>query len=190
MMHYAREFQTWNLFEYKLVLEPDIEIVKSIKLELEEQPEYRFTTQYEIVLVSFQAKEEMESTLVRWLEKICNLQGSFPVMLNNFGGRPPHNIHIRIQDQKEIKKMINQFRMIDHFIQSNDCPPAVLIQSPQLDIINNLAENNFSKVLRKFSARCFHESFTAEKIKLFRKNRLDPDFRLAYAFTLPSGSRY
>ena len=192
-MNFAMKTQTLNsvqLLEYTLVIDPGIAINNSIREEIEKEELIPSKSTYDILLGSFQAKEELENTIVRWLQRIFNLQGSFLVTLNNFSGRPPHNIHIRIQNPEEIKKMINQLKMIDHFIQSNDCPPAVLCHTPQMEIINNIPENSFSKILNEFSDKSFHESFVAEKIKLFRRSSFESSLQLVYSFSLPPGSRY
>jgi hypothetical protein len=86
--------------------------------------------------------------------------------------------------------MINQFIMIDHFLQANDCPPAVLYFTPQLEISNNIPENSFNKILNEFSGKSFHESFIAEKVKLLRRSSFESSFQLAYSFSLPPDSRY
>jgi hypothetical protein len=193
VMYLAKEFKTWNaaqLVAYKLVMEPGPDILLHLKDELaKEELELNFTNP-EIILSSFQAKEEMEATLVRWLQRICNLQGAFLVTLNNYGGLPPHNIHVRIQDKEEIIKMISQLKMLDHFIQSNGCPPAILQNSPQLDIIKNLPENIYPTILNQFSGRCFHDSFIAEKIKLYKRHSVESPYQLVYAFSLPADSKF
>ena len=179
-----------QLLEYILVLEPGTPVNDAIRKEIEKDELIQSKSSYSILLGSFQAKEELENTIVRWLQRIFNLQGSFPVTLNNFSGRPPHTIHLRIQDPGEIKKMINQFIMIDHFLQANDCPPAVLYFTPQLEISNNIPENIFNKILNEFSGKRFHESFIAEKVKLLRRSSFESSFQLAYSFSLPPDSRY
>jgi hypothetical protein len=192
-MNFAMKTKTLNsaqLLEYALVLEPGVFINKAIREEIEKEQLIPSKNSYEILLGSFQAKEELENTIVRWLQRIFNLQGSFVVTLNNFSGRPPHNIHLRIQDPEEIKKMINQLKMIDHFIQTNDCPPAVLCYTPQMEISNNIPENSFYKILNEFSGKSFHESFVADKIKLYKRSQFESSFQLTYSFSLPPGSKY
>src|SRR5688572_7000722 len=175
----TRSVNAVHLQEYFLVLEPGTEINISIREVIEKDELVSSKTSYEIFLGSFQAKEEMENTIVRWLQRIFNLQGRFLVTLNNFSGQPPHNIHLRIQEPAEIKKMINQLNMIDHFIQANDCPPAVLCLSPHLEISNSIPENSFNKILNMFSGKSFHESFIAEKVKLYRRSSSESSFQLA-----------
>ena len=192
-MNFAMKTKTLHsvqLLEYSLVLEPGMAINTAIREEIEKEELIPSKSSYEILLVSFQAKEELEDTIVRWLQRIFNLQGSFLVILNNFSGKPPHNIHIRIQNPEEIKKMINQLKMIDHFIQTNNCPPAILFHSPQMEISNNIPENSFSKILNEYSNKSFHESFIAEKIKLYRRLSGESSFQLVYSFSLPPGSKY
>jgi hypothetical protein len=192
-MDFAMKFKTPRmvpLMEYTLVLEPGAAINQAIKEEIEKEEMLQVKASYVIRLGSFQVKEEMEEIIIRWLQRIFNLQGSFLITLNNFGGRPPHNIHLRIQDPEEIKKMINQLKMIDHFIQTNDCPPAELCHTPQMEISNTVPENSFSNILKEFAAKSFHESFIAEKIRLYRRSSFDSTYQLAYSFTLPPGSKY
>lgn len=193
IMNYAMETKKWLLpevCEYKLVLEPGKNIKTKVQAELEDANIQHEKSEVGIPLGSFLAKEQMEVTLIRWIQKICNLQGRFELTLNNYGGRPPHQVHIRIQDQSEIKKMINQLKMIDHFIQANDCPPAILPASPQMEFINNLPEHLYYKVLNKFASRSFHETFTAEKICLYKRAGITSPFMLVNSFALPTSSRY
>jgi len=110
--------------------------------------------------------------------------------LNNYSGRPPHTIHLRIQEPEEIQKMISQLIMIDQFIQANECPPAQLFHSPHLEISNTVPENSFSKILNEFSGKSFHESFMAEKISLYRRSIPGSSFHLAYSFSLPPQTKY
>ena len=80
-----------ELWEYQLVVYPDEPVNEKL---IEERN--RFYSKYDtrsqvqlkphILIANFLAKEEMEATLLRWIQNICNLQSSFNVCLNNFGG--------------------------------------------------------------------------------------------------------
>ena len=86
--------------------------------------------------------------------------------------------------------MINQLKMIDHFIQANDCPPAILYFTPQMEISNTIPETKFNKILNEFSGKSFHESFAAEKVKLYKRSSIESSFQLIYSFSLPPFPRY
>src|SRR6186713_633044 len=45
-----------------------------------------------ITVAAFQAGEEMEETLIRWIQRICRQYRSFNLTLNNYSGFPPHTI--------------------------------------------------------------------------------------------------
>lgn len=45
-----------------------------------------------ITLAVFQAGEEVEDTLIRWIQRICQQHRSFEIALNNYSGIPPHTI--------------------------------------------------------------------------------------------------
>ncbi len=43
-----------------------------------------------ITLAAFQAGEETEDTVIRWVQRICHQQKAFDIALNNYSGIPPH----------------------------------------------------------------------------------------------------
>jgi 2'-5' RNA ligase len=43
-----------------------------------------------ITLAAFQAGEETEDTVIRWIQRICHQHKSFDIALNNYSGIPPH----------------------------------------------------------------------------------------------------
>jgi 2'-5' RNA ligase len=43
-----------------------------------------------ITLAAFQAGEETEDTVIRWIQRICHQHRSFDIALNNYSGIPPH----------------------------------------------------------------------------------------------------
>ena len=105
-------------------------------------------------------------------------------MINNFSGKPPHTIHLRIQNPEEIKKMTHQLIMIDHFIQDNECPPAQLNHSPHIVISDSIPENCFNKILNAFSGKSFNGSFMSEKIQLYRRPSVEMNFQLVTSLSL------
>src|SRR6476646_1572726 len=49
----------------------------------------------DLLISSFQVKEGMEETIIRWLEKICFLNKGFQIILNNYSCIPEEEIFIR-----------------------------------------------------------------------------------------------
>lgn len=80
--------------DYLLVLYPRGDLGDRL---LEEQQQ--FNTEYcvaghankpHITLAAFQAGEETEDTVIRWIRRICHQRKSFDIALNNYSGIPPH----------------------------------------------------------------------------------------------------
>jgi hypothetical protein len=93
-----------GLAEYLLVVYPDGELRERL---LEEQQQ--FSSDYglgqragrgqtiggnkpHITLAVFQAGEEAEDMMIRWIRRICQQRRSFETALNNYSGIPPHTL--------------------------------------------------------------------------------------------------
>jgi hypothetical protein len=141
-----------------------------------------------ITIAGFLAKEAMEETLVRWIRNICQIQESFTVTLNNYSGVPSHTIFLRVQDPAPFIQLASRLRIIDSFVQSNDCPPVQLTAKPFLSIAGGLPESIYSEAITLFAQKTFHASFTLEKLVLVKRSwegdrdELVERFHLAPAF--------
>jgi 2'-5' RNA ligase len=164
-----------NLWEYLLVAHPNQEVFDKV---IEEKrffyENYRHKlavqTKPHITIANFLAKEEMEATLARWIQNVCNLQNSFTVTLNNYSGFPPHTIYLRIQNAEPFKKLTNALKILDGFIQSNDCPPLKVISKPHLTIARQLPQFIYETAIKEYSQKNFHESFKVDKLILLKRD--------------------
>lgn len=162
-----------GLQEYQLVVRPGKSLVEKIHAEkqrLFKKFEMGFPDSMQpcIVVSSFLAREEMEETLIRWIQRICSNQKGFQVTLNNYSGFPPHTIYLRVQDLRPFQQLATKLKAIDDFI-------AVLtdyIKKPHLSFESKLPEKIFEKVLFHYSQKKFHESFIVNELILLKKDRL------------------
>jgi 2'-5' RNA ligase len=164
-----------NLWEYLLFAHPNQEVFDKVieeKMFFYENYGHKLAVQTKphITIANFLAKEGMEATLGRWIQNVCNLQNSFTVTLNNYGGFPPHTIFLRIQNAEPFKKLANALRILDGFIQSNDCPPLKLISKPHLTIARQLPEFIYETAIKDYSQKIFHESFKVDKLILLKRD--------------------
>jgi hypothetical protein len=182
-----------HLWEYTLLALPDEGVDGAIK----EEKEY-FDTLYSgfsgkregagISVARFLAKEAMEEIIVRWIRNICQIQESFTVTLNNYSGFPSHTIYLRIQDPSLFIQLANRLRIIDSFVQSNDCPPVQLMAKPFLSIAGGLPESVYTEAITLYAQKTFHASFTLERLVLVKRSwegerdELVDRFHLAPAF--------
>jgi 2'-5' RNA ligase len=175
--------------EYLLVIYPYGELHDKL---LEEQQQFLFDyglsmktrNRPHITVAAFQASEQMEETLIRWIQRICRRHESFPITLNNYSGFPPHTIYLRVQDPQPFRQLMQQLRAIDDFIRSSGCPPVNLISRPYLSIAGGLTEQVYNKAMLDYSQKTFHESFQVEELVLLKREHSFDACRTVNVFRL------
>lgn len=173
---------TWNqpdLYEYLLVVHPNEHVYNKIMTEkqafYEQFKEKRaIKTKPHITIANFLAREAMEETIIRYVQRICNQQPAFDVMLNNYSGFPPHTIYIRVQNQLPFRLLAKELKAVRDYVHSCSCPPVKLITNPHVSIARSLPEDVYFKALMQYSQKTFHETFTVNELVLLRRsNQLD-----------------
>jgi len=168
-----------NLYEYLLVVHPNEHVHQQV---LEEKKSFfnaykeksTFKTNSHIIVSKFWAKETMEETMIRWMQRIIGTQQSFSVSLNNYGGFPPHTVYLRVQDHQPFQQLANSLRVVDQYVQSNDCPPMQLVRNPHVSVAKKLPENVYEKAILDYAPKSFHASFEVTQLVLLRrKQQLD-----------------
>jgi hypothetical protein len=162
-----------GLFQYCLVIVPGAELCQKVVSEkqwLYEQLRHRPSTDPppNITVASFFANENMEDTIIRYMNRLCSKQYGFQISLNNFSGFPPGSIHLRVQDHFPFKQLANELESINSYITGCGCPPMKLNSHPQVSIANKVPENIYTKALMAYAQRTFHETFTANEFVLLR----------------------
>jgi 2'-5' RNA ligase len=165
---------TEGCYEYLLVINPGKEINE--KLVAEKQMFYddykektAIKTKPHITVASFFAKEGMENTIIRWMQRICSKQQSFAVTLNNYSGFPSDTIYLRIQNEAPFHKLAKELSVVNAYINSSSCPPMILTPRPHVSIADNLSEEIFFKALTQYAHKSFHESFLVNELLLLKR---------------------
>lgn len=175
----AQHFAVQQYYEYLLVVHPAEEVYAQIKQEKE-----NFYNTYKekvaaknpphITVANFLAKEEMESTIIRYMHRILSVQKSFTVSLNNYSGFPPHTVYARVQNHEPFKQLAASLKAVDQYVRSNGCPPARFITHPHVSIAKRLKQDVYEKAMFDYSQRTFHASFSADELVLLkRQNQFD-----------------
>lgn len=182
-----------DLHKYLLVAHPDSEV--SNKVMEEKQSFYdaykekaAINIKPHITVSSFLAKESMEDTLIRWIQRICSQQKSFTATLNNYSGFPPHTIYLRVQDELPFQKLTQDLKVINTYISSCSCPPMKIISKPHVSIAGSLSEDIYFKALIQYSHKSFHESFAVNKLHLIKKEHPYDAGKSINIFGLPPDS--
>ncbi|MBC6491047.1 hypothetical protein ACFSQD_15205 [Flavihumibacter stibioxidans] len=119
-----------------------------------------------MLLARFYAREEMENTLLRWLNRVAGQQESFPVLFNNYGSMPACPLYIRVQDPGPFRMLAENLRVIDAWLKGNDCPAITLFHHPRLPLMDRLDEQKAMEILLEFSGRCFRAEMELEELIL------------------------
>jgi len=122
-----------------------------------------------ITLAAFRAGEEVEDTLIRWIQRICNQQKHFEVALNNYSGIPPHTIYLRVQDPQPLRELMTQLRAIDDFVRPSGWPPVNINNRPYLSIAGGLTERVYNKAMPDYSRKTFHGIFRVDELVLLKR---------------------
>lgn len=184
-----------QLYEYLLIISPDSDVYE--KIQLEKQSFYNefmdkvaIKTTPHITVANFLAKESMEETLIRWIQRICNLRERFTVTLNNYSGFPPHTIYLRIQNEKPFQQFAKELKVVNTYVSSCSCPPMELISKPHLTIARRLTEEVYFKALTQYAHKSFHESFVVKELLLLRRENQFDDGKPVSVFGLPPSNTF
>lgn len=183
---------TWSqqhLHEYLLVVHPGEDVYNKVMVEKQafyEQFGERIAikTKPHITIANFLARETMEETIIRYMQRICNQQPAFEVMLNNYSGFPPHAIYIRIQNPQPFRQLARELKAVSDYVYSCSCPPAKLITTPHVSIAHSLREEIYFKAMMQYSQKSFHETFTVNELALLRSDNEFDSCKTIYVFHL------
>lgn len=178
------------LFEYLLVVHPDSGVYRRIVEEKQSfynefKEKSAVETKPHITVANFMAKESMEETLIRYIQRVCNLNERFTVTLNNYSGFPPHTIYLRVQNEKPFQQFARELKAVNTYVSSCSCPPMKLISRPHLTIARQLPEEVYFKALTQYARKLFHESFVVNELLLLRRENPFVEEKRINVFGLP-----
>jgi 2'-5' RNA ligase len=181
-----------GIFEYLLVANPNGEVYEKVMAEKqvfynEYKEKFAIRTKPHITVANFLAKEAMEDTIIRWMERICSKQQSFIVTLNNYSGFPPHAIYLRVQNPAPFQQLAKELRAVNTYVSSCSYPSMNLILKPHVSIAKKLSEEIFFKALTQYAHKSFHESFMVNELLLLRRKHQHDTCKTINVFVLQPG---
>ena len=184
-------YQCNNLFEYLLVATSNEEINEQVQAEKNSFFDtygaiVSVKTKPYITVTKFLAKEAMEETIIRWMNRAIGTQPRFSVLLNNYGGFPPHTIYMKVQQQQPFKQLFDALQSVNHYVQSNDCPPMQLVTKPHLAIAKQLSLPVFNMAIQDYAKKSFSASFDIGELVLLRRQHEFDDCKQLTRFQLSS----
>jgi 2'-5' RNA ligase len=183
------QWAPFGFYEYLLVAHPDEKVNNKIVKEKEYfSDEYNqkiaIKTKPHITIANFVAKEAMEETIIRYMQRICLQQQAFSVMLNNYSGFPPHTIYLRVQNQQPFKQLAKELKAVSNYIDSCSCPRATLITNPHVTIARRLPESVYLKALMDYGQKTFHATFAVNELLLLKRTTLFDPYKPVNVFRL------
>lgn len=124
-----------------------------------------------LLLASFEAREDMEDTLLRWLQRITGQQESFTIQFNNYGSTPACSLYVRLQDPKRLRQLSESFRVLDNLVRSEAGDGLQLHQHPRIPMAATLDPAQEMAVLLDFSGRSFSAAMQVEELVLMKTDR-------------------
>lgn len=182
------------LLEYLLVANPD----ENLDLRLAEEKQSFFDiykekiavkTKPHITVAGFMAKEGMEETMIRWMQRIISSQTRFTVLLNNYSGFPPHTVYLRVQDHSPFTKLASSLQTIDQYVRGNDCPAMKLVTHPHLTIARGLPQNIYEKAISAYAQKTFCATFEVKELILLRRQHQFDKCKQVSVFHLATDNR-
>jgi 2'-5' RNA ligase len=161
--------------EYRLVIpaeEPVSRQLKQLRKEWETAYGARSVSDKppSITVACFEAREEMEDILIRWIQKICDHQTSFLVTLNNFSAIPPQVVYVRVQEEAPFQKIAAQLRTLEAFMKKDNGRKAKIFEKPFIKL-GSFPKGTSQKDWFHYSHQLFHAAFEARKLVLFRQEK-------------------
>jgi 2'-5' RNA ligase len=163
-----------SLYEYLLIVHPDETVYARVMAEkqlftVQYQEQVAVKTKPHITVANFLAKEEMESTIIRWMHRVISVQKKFKVTLDRYSGFAPHTIYLRVQDHQPFQQLAKELKVVDQYVRSNGCPEARLITRPHLTIARRLPETVYRQAETVYAKKDFHASFEVSELLLLRR---------------------
>lgn len=121
-----------------------------------------------IQIASFQGRELMEDTLIRWIQRVCNSQNRFDLQLNNFGSHPNHCLFLRIMNPEPVAKLINTLQVIENYIITNGSGYLRWTKKPVCFLTDGEARQEWSDYIRVQLAKDFYDSFRVYNLVLVK----------------------
>lgn len=178
-----------GFLEYLLAIRPEKSVSNKVEVErtcfVQQYPQSEKISGSPLIKIAgFSAKESMEDTIIRWMQRICRQVKSFSITINNYSGIPNHTIYLRIPDQTALTALAKELRVIDEYLVSHQCTTLKWAKKPHLSIASHLAASIFEKAMLYYSQQLFYECFDVKGLILLQRNKGDETTRLVNVFGL------
>lgn len=121
-----------------------------------------------IQVASFEGRELMEDTLIRWIQRVCNSHSRFDLQLNNYGSHPNHCLFLRIMNPEPVSKLISSLQVIENYIINNGSGYLKWTKKPVCFLTDGETRQEWSDFIRVQLAKDFFDSFRVYNLVLVK----------------------
>lgn len=163
-----------SLYAYSLLVCPPEKVMERVVDERNRFAAIYATTPIQsykpgIKVAGFSAREEMESTLFRWMHRIISAQKKFRVSLEKYNGIASHTIYLQVRDHQPFQQLARELQIVDPYIKSYGCPALEAGIRPHLVIADALTETVYRSAEMEYANKRFDTSFDVHELVLLRK---------------------
>lgn len=137
-----------------------------------------------IELAIFQAKEPMESTIIRWMHRIISNQQYFTVQLEQLLDTSGKRLQVRIQDKTAFQQLAKQLKVVSQYICSYDCPEMIFSIQAHVQVSKSIADPAYHLLLAQQQAQSFVGSFEIKELLLLKKHHDFDSYKSMNVFAL------
>lgn len=183
--HITRRMNTMH--EYQLLARPDLLTNEWLNSNVRQlMPEGDCQGPYEaninIPVAGFYAREQMEETLIRWIQRICAAQKSFVVAVEDHFNVMENTMSVKIKDNTALLQIIRQLKVIEDFIASSSCPPPQFAGIHYLEIAVKLPAVIFKNLVPGLCKKIFQQSFAMHELLLLKQAHVSGSFTTIHVF--------
>jgi hypothetical protein len=159
-----------GFYEYLLVAYPDKSLYTQIMEGISQMPDLaNLKSRMSFTIAGFEAKEAMESTIIRWMHRIISSQNSFPVKLTPYRGPSGQTIYLQAKQPAAFEQLAREMQVVDQYLQSNNCPALFVNKNPQLVIARDLPDPHYQDAMPQLEKQGMPVSFIVHELVLLRR---------------------
>ena len=159
-----------GFYEYLLVAYPDKSLYTQILEGISPMPDAAtLKSRLSFTVAGFEAKEPMESTLIRWMHRIISNQNSFSVRLTPYRGPAGQTIYLQAQQPAAFEQLAREMQVVDQYLQSNSCPALYVNKNPQLVIVRDLPDPHYQEAMPQLEKQNVSATFMVHELVLLRR---------------------
>lgn len=120
---------------------------------------------FPIELASFEAKEGMEETMIRWMHRIISTQQEFQLELVQRMDADTGQVQICIPDKTAFQQLARQLKVVSQYINSCDCAEMHFNIRPATGLLKIMSDRNFQGIytVRSFCLLKKNHDFDASR---------------------------